>query len=248
MVQPLAGAMSLAKAWLRAVSGWVCLLWLVASAFATRRHIVVVALGIGRLGNRLFLCSHVFAAACARGFTVVAPVLAEYADCFSETAGSLVPRFPGASRLWPITGTWLRRAVARAIEAASRAAKRVHAAGAFSVVELDDSQAMDLGSPDFLAVLQRSRVVFLRGWLFRDAESLGRHGDAVRSFLAPHPRFHAAIDEPVEQLRSQCDVVVGVAIRHGDYRAHLGGRYFFGLESYVRVMRQYLALILHEHG
>ncbi|BAY04162.1 alpha-1,2-fucosyltransferase [Anabaena sp. PCC 7938] len=46
----------------------------------------------------------------------------------------------------------------------------------------------------------------------------------------------------ISSIRKQTDIVIGVHIRQGDYQKHQGGRYFYTVEQYLKVMEDVIEL------
>jgi hypothetical protein len=72
--------------------------------------------------------------------------------------------------------------------------------------------------------------------------SIDPEGDLAlaRRLFAPTDRYAERIARRAHMMRSDCDVVVGVHIRWGDFREWQDGRYFFPIEEYLRLMREAL--------
>lgn len=96
-------------------------------------------------------------------------------------------------------------------------------------VLLDDPARPELRDP--------KQVLIVRGQEFRAYGSLDRHADAVRDLFRPTAEVSSSVDRAVEPAREACDVVVAVHIRRRDYRTFHGGRYFFEIAQYAKLMR-----------
>ncbi len=85
---------------------------------------------------------------------------------------------------------------------------------------------MRLDSPEFLAKAKDGKLVFAQGWLFRDRKNLRRHADAIRAYFAPLDSFNRRVEALIAKAGERCDVLIGVHIRHGDYKAFYGRQIF----------------------
>jgi hypothetical protein len=65
-----------------------------------------------------------------------------------------------------------------------------------------------------------------------------RHAAKVRAYFRPVESHDRASRETVDRLRRDADVIVGVHIRHGDYRGWRGGKYFFEIQRYTAWMKE----------
>lgn len=190
---------------------------------------VVIAQKYGQLGNRLFLFAHFAAAAIEHGFRVANPAFEEYARSFEATARDPLCRFP--PRPSPLAGPLPRKL---AYAAAARAAGALHRIGR-GVVRLRGEETLDIGAPEFVARARRG-LLFVQGWGFRDAASLERHADEVRSFLRPRDEALAAAERALVAAREPGAPLVGVHVRRGDYARFAGGRYHWDDATYRRLI------------
>ena len=89
------------------------------------------------------------------------------------------------------------------------------------------------------AHLQRSRLAFLCGFYFLAPESLRRHAEAIRAHFRPTEVVRRRVDEMMRGVRATADVLVGVHVRHGDYRTYCGGIMFYTASEYADAMRAF---------
>lgn len=202
---------------------------------------IILARKNGRLGNRLALAAHFAASAMSRGVRVVNPTLDEYADFLEEWRGDLWGRTPPRRSLIPALPA-LRRAWYLTVKSAAYALRRFWPRGPLhEVVDIGIHQSLDLSDPDFVRRAQRKAILCI-GWLFRDDEAVREHGETLRRMFRPLREHRVAARTAVGLARQSADIVVGVHIRHGDYRTFLGGKYYYTLEQYRRFMLQMRAL------
>ncbi len=97
---------------------------------------------------------------------------------------------------------------------------------------------LDLDSVESKKWLAEGRSLVIGGWPVRCWSILANHEDAVRRQFKPAPQYWNLARKNVGQLRSVCDLVIGVLVRHTDYATWAGGRYFFEFERYVIWMKQ----------
>ena len=88
------------------------------------------------------------------------------------------------------------------------------------------------------ATIQNSDITFLRGFVHNQPYSIFRKVfPKVNEYFEVSSRFHSKINEPREKL-SDCDLIVGVAIRHGDYKTWQNGKYYLPTETYQKWMKK----------
>jgi hypothetical protein len=108
----------------------------------------------------------------------------------------------------------------------------------FSTIRLASNEWIRLDSQSFLAWFQTKRIIFLDGFLFASPSLLPIHADYVRKYFIQLAGADSNALKPLSLLRRDCQVVVGVVIRHGDYREWNEGKYFFDASIYVKWIHQ----------
>jgi len=101
--------------------------------------------------------------------------------------------------------------------------------GEFAEFQLDD--------PEFLQLIRSTPLVYMLGWSFRSHKNFEKHGDAIRDYFTPRLLHQKKVSQCLDRVRSQGETIVGIHIRHGDYSTYLGGRYYYSIEQYIRLMR-----------
>lgn len=201
---------------------------------------VIVTGEYGQLGNRLIVLANLIAAAREHGLAIADPAFARYAPDFESTRFDPLARYPA-----PAAPSWVSNATARRIHAATtrsvrwlrRVERRIGGIPRLRVLDIGWFGECDLDSGAFLDLARRPGVLLLKGWQFRARASFERHADAIRTFLQPLGAYRAQARAAVERLRRDADIVIGVHVRHGDYRTFQDGRFFFDIERYAAWMR-----------
>ena len=202
---------------------------------------LVIAERFGELGNRMFLFSHVIAAAIESGGRVVNPNFAEYAAFFESTAPDLWCRYPRQGSSWP-AWSWLRRGLYRLFGLLARLLRSSRVRPPGFQVWIASDETVQLDGAEFRQALMPGEAVFLYGWKFRCPLLFRKHAVQIRGFFAPLEGHRRRVAETVGQARERCEVLVGVHIRQGDYRDFQGGRYYFETPQYAQVMERMNAL------
>lgn len=201
---------------------------------------VIITGNYGQLGNRLIVFANAIAAAREHGLRVVNPAFAEYAPLFDATSGDPLCRYPQ-----PWSRAWISAGAVRRIHAATvagvrflrRLERRIGHVPGVRRLDIGWFGECDLDSPEFVALARRRGVLLLKGWQFRARSSFERHADAIRDYFRPRAEHQVRAEAVIGKLRRSADVVVGVHIRHGDYRTFQAGRFFFETERYAAWMR-----------
>jgi hypothetical protein len=88
------------------------------------------------------------------------------------------------------------------------------------------------------ATIQNSDITFLRGFIHNQPYSIFRKVFAkIKEYFEVSSRYHSKIIEPMERLKD-CDLIVGVAIRHGDYKTWQNGKYYLTTQRYQQWMEK----------
>lgn len=207
---------------------------------------IYIALRCGRLANRMVLYANLIALVEEHGGRLVNFTFHSYADLFEATRRDFYCQYPAAPRrsrwdLLPPLGRLLRRLRLpyHLVRNASRWNERHTPFGnrVATVREIPGREVTGLEDPEILRRLREAGTVFFYGWGFRAPELVRRHADKIRAHFQPVAAIATASREAVALMREQADVVVGVHIRHGDYRTWKGGQHFYPVEQYAGWMR-----------
>lgn len=115
--------------------------------------------------------------------------------------------------------------------------KKVAWRGWARFVVLEDGEALRLDE-SFVALADRTPLLLVEGWEFRNDELLFRHREVIRDFFAPVASVRRAVERFIEEVRADCDLLVGVHIRQGDYRIWMDGQFYFPPEAFVEIMKR----------
>ncbi len=197
--------------------------------------LVVVEDG-GGLANRLFVFANVIVTGLATGHRVVNPAFRHWAGSFEGTEGDHLSFFPRRTRAY--FGGRLPARIAASLSYRSCSFLAVsRGIGAASALSLKWPQHCDLDDPLVIADFQRRHLVLLKGWLFRNRSGVGRYQIELRSFFRPVPTIRDQANRVVEAARQHAEILVGVHVRHRDYRNFMGGKYFYPFTTYVALMQ-----------
>lgn len=199
---------------------------------------IVIAERRGGLGNRLILFSHVLAYARDRGSEARYPAFRDYRRCFiGELNGSrgrvATPTLPRLSRYLdaPLAGLTRTGASLRTDW------------GKVAFVRAGWNEIIDLSGEDHVPSLFSKPLVLLHGWGLRAYASFLEHRDWLRAYFRLTPALANRVADRLSASLSKNALNIGVHIRQGDYRDHLGGRFFYSLSAYGRLIDQLAELL-----
>jgi len=203
---------------------------------------VIISSEVGRLGNRLFLSAYFMANALARGYSLMNPALGEYARFFEHSAGDPLCRFPlNDFRMDPEVAAQCREvflAISKTAGAIIPGGKPIDIRNNIEA----NSGIYDLNGPEFSKLLQEHRFLFVKGWKFRDDTNLVLHQGLISRYFLPIDPIRESAEAVLRNARAKGDIVIGVHIRHGDYREWKNGAHYFETEQYAHWMREAAAL------
>lgn len=190
----------------------------------------------GQLGNRLLIFSNFIGHAIHYGYRLCNPMFDEYVPLFRCTREDDFGPYPISVRgRGPLSAHAFERLTYLAMQGLPRSPWHHY-------FRWRGLEPFDLNDPAFVA-LARSKAVFVFGWMLRDTAHLLEHAGLIRHLFTPDPPVMDRVRRATDDARRGADVLVGVHIRRGDYRRHMGGRYFFADTVYADMMRQTADLI-----
>jgi len=201
---------------------------------------IVISRQVGRLGNRLMIFSQMIALAHEYGCRVVNTAFNEYAHLFRGTSHDLYCRYPAQPQT-EAPSSARRRLLYHTMYVAIRCL--IHARltrWPVHVLRLEHRDMMRLNA-ELLETYGNRKYVFLQGYAFHAHAALTRNLDIVREFFRPIEKYERVIDNALSKARQDVDVLIGVHIRHGDYKEYLHGKLYFELEHYIKVMQEVAA-------
>lgn len=218
----------------------------------TLQHTKLFTIGrrCGRLANRLILFANFIALAEEQGHRVINYTFHSYSGLFEATRNNLHCAYPVPRRIsWldriPGLGAVLRRSrfFYHLTRYASVLNGRLPIFGekVLTLFQLKEHFITPLDGSEVQEKIRPARIVFVYGWRFRAPDLVRKHADKIRAYFRPRAEFQTASRAAVEPLRRDADVVIGVHVRHGDYRGWKNGRYFYPVERYATWMRDLAA-------
>ncbi|HYW73537.1 MAG TPA: alpha-1,2-fucosyltransferase [Pyrinomonadaceae bacterium] len=200
---------------------------------------IVIADKPGQLGNMLLLFSHFIGRSIESDFPVSCLAFENYADCFPATETDLLCRFPAKTphrNARPRLRRWLYHAANFSVRVIDKLGGNLGFARAITIYDWDAIFRLD--DPAFVALARSGRLTLLRGWGFRDYDSLRKHADRIRDFFRPHEANEKRINELISRARENADVLIGVHIRHGIIHFDNTRKWFYSAKRYAELMAE----------
>lgn len=202
----------------------------------------------GRLCNRLFNSAHILALAIENKHTFVNLAFYEYAKYFRATQNDIFCRYPvqaginGKHKIAAIILYYMGYFLSSFLYYLSNLGfnsswLRLRTVRPFGNKDIDLIPDVNLSSlpinfPD------TDQVIFFQGWNLRSFEYLKKHGDKVREYFKPADAYQSDVMAFIKENRKGYDLLIGIVIRHGNYRTWLHGKYFYSVDIYINFIKQ----------
>lgn len=189
----------------------------------------------GQLANRLFKMGHLCAAAIENDIELIYPHFDDYRKYFYSTQAN---DFNGYKiSLAFHDNPALNGVIKSSFIAFNYLTKYLLKASFFHRNFTGTEQELDLSNKSIQKIIQ-SKLTILNGWNIRDRKSFNKHRDEIKKIFQPASVYQANIDAFFENMHEGQLFLIGVHIRHGDYKSWLDGRYYYPFEIYANICRQ----------
>ncbi len=210
---------------------------------------IIISAKSGQLGNRLFNFANFIGFAAENKTKLINPCFEEYANHFETTSKDVMCRFPAKLGLTKFKVSskkrhYLYRLVLLLVKLIDKyklngkLVRHIHCQKN-SIYLLDDSDAATIP-------FKKTGFVFVSGLNFRDISHIRKYLPDIRAYFTPIEQHRVNVENLIKIARAECDVLIGIHIRAGDYSQHLGGKFCYGIEDYLGFMRQVLSLFPHQ--
>jgi len=207
---------------------------------------IVVCSKPGQLGNRLFIFATFIAFSREYNVRVMNVSFDEYARYFPVLSNDVLGRYP--QKKSSIKSGFLRHGSFVFFDFLSRLASRLRLRNSLVTAEsLDWNEKVDLDSPGFIQKARSIKLLLLRGWDYRCFQTFEKHAPYIRQAFTPDRHHMDRVHALMKNARGGGQKVIGIHIRHGDYKTFEGGAYYYGVEQYVELMKRIHSLFPGEN-
>ena len=98
-------------------------------------------------------------------------------------------------------------------------------------------EVTDLSAAEFIESTRAAWALLLGGYIYRANELFKKHADDIRAQFKVAPEIQEEVGRFLSQLREPEVSVIGVHVRHGDYRDYCEGSFFFTTEQHGKVLQ-----------
>ncbi|PRY11237.1 hypothetical protein CLV24_11132 [Pontibacter ummariensis] len=200
---------------------------------------VVMNYKAGQLANRLFYFAHFVSNSVEYDYELINPSFDDYKDYFIATAKN---DFEGLKVSIGISqnsslDSFLRKSINVLHKVLLPPLRETSFYYFHSIKENDRNDVdFDMNQPNFIEAAKQ-KTVFVDGWLYRDPKNFKKHASTLRKVFTPQPKYTDEVCQIIDRCRLQGDLVVGIHIRRGDYKAYNNGYWYYEDEVYREKMK-----------
>jgi hypothetical protein len=170
---------------------------------------------------------------------LINPSFAPYSKHFKGTADNFFCHYP-AKKTWIRGGKKTRNFFYRIFHRAGTYLGKKKLSNRFvHSIDIGWDRECAISSAEFAEIARKKKILFVLGWRFVNDYNLHEYKEKIKSYFAPLDEYRLNIDKLIKAARSQCDVLVGIHIRHGDYKNFQGGKYFYEIPEYAQMMKKF---------
>jgi hypothetical protein len=107
-----------------------------------------------------------------------------------------------------------------------------------TTVRPDADTCLKLFDDDIFQKLINENVVIYDGWPVIRGNVLTNNDEAVRKYFKIPSTMTKKINNIVSEARRNCEILIGIHIRQGDYKYWHDGKYYFSTKVYVDIMKK----------
>jgi hypothetical protein len=209
---------------------------------------VIITTKYGQLGNRLFPFAQFIAHAHKHHYRVLNLAFEDYAENFYYTEKSLFCSYPAFLRVSFFTKE-IRRIIFGLTNFMVRAFIKIHfLKSPFHEIILGKNPQVHFYSDEGFIELVKSKkiVIICNPFYFRDDATLHEHLGVVLDFLRITDSHSKNVSKLISKMRKDCEIIVGMHIRGGDFRTWMDGAYFYDIHYFQEAIDQMKLLLKSE--
>jgi hypothetical protein len=195
----------------------------------------------GQLGNRLQLFAHLIAYSIENNTRVINLGFREYAQYFANTEKDLLCQYP--KKTLPLNSLSARNFIYKLANYAVK--KNYFDKLSTSFIKTIYSHPFSenriefrLDDKEFLRSARETTIIITKGYFFVDYINLIKHAESIRQFFRPKRTYEENINRIIKPARLNCEILIGIHIRRGDYKDYQGGKFYYDTQVFSRLMDQ----------
>lgn len=187
------------------------------------------------LGNNLFIFAHFIGFSKEHKIKILNPAFIDGVKYFGTLNRNFWGSYPYKNNY--VHNISIRQFLYKLINLASRILTRLNISNKLiGTVDIGWENYLDIESDAFLKKHEKSHILLASGWKFRANNYVQKYKNEILDFFQPLPYHQKNITDFISKARVDCNLLIGVHIRYGDYRHMWNGSHFFSLEEFKNVM------------
>lgn len=183
---------------------------------------------VGQLANRIYDFSTFIVFSIENNQKLVYPFFNEFEQYFLINESLLLPK-----KIWLVDGNFRKVALKRFINVLALFKKIGLPIASFN----QNPRGKDISEHKANSFFS----LFGGGW-YTDYQSFVKHEKILKSVFSLKEPYAKNVSNLIKEAKSQCDILVGVHIRRGDYKEFLDGVFYFEDSVYREKMEMFQAL------
>lgn len=208
---------------------------------------IIIIESAGQLANRMILFSHFIGFCKENNISLLNPSFVDYAHYFKGTISNSVPKFPTNENNEQFNKNKQSKVKNYIIKIFSKLISKIFCNSNYNgklttSINLSSEQhknkEFDLNDMKNVKLLNKAKLTFVKGWLFRDYQNVEKHYETIKKYFEPLDIYLNNINNFIDNLRNQYDKLIGVHIRKGDYRNFENGKFYYEDDTYINYLKQ----------
>ncbi len=199
------------------------------------KSVIITQTNPGRLANQLWNYACVYAYCLERGYACKNPSFFRYAHYFEGT------KLEGFGKWYTLVKAPKLFSILYSIY--TRPTEFFHTKNNIRTDKefmLPPSENSDKEQMERLARAEARDTIYLKGWLYRNPIGLKKFHTEIVAYFKPKEEFRSRAEFIVSGARQKYEHIIGVHVRHGDYKVWEGGKHYVSFEEAEELMKQYL--------
>lgn len=204
---------------------------------------VFVADKNGQLGNQLYLFAHFISNAIENNYRLYFPAFNEFSVYFEYASENRYGNYPINSRVSRFnfinnSFLFIVRFIVAVLYRTIPVSKWHRIIRLYHTYDIDSDQNSYYILENEKDFLKNEKLLILQGWRFRSPQCVIRQKNNVRPLFQLKPYWKNRVHDLINNCRKDCDILIGVHVRRGDYKTFMNGMYYFDDETYRNYMQQ----------
>jgi hypothetical protein len=202
---------------------------------------IIIADKNGQLGNQLFLFAHFISNSFEKNYRLYFPAFKEMSVYFENPSRNFYGEYP--IKNWFFESVFLNNICMKTLKLIIAILFRtLPAAKWFRIIRLYKRHDLNIDHKTFFDIEteeefnNNEKLLLLQGWSFRSPKCIKKYKDLVRPFFHLKKELRDSVDNFITQNKNNCDLLIGVHVRRGDYKGFLNGIYFYDDDTYRKRM------------